>query len=122
MKPDSRTLENFARSSSVQTAIPGQPLYASDEYNHRLVRMDVNADGSTSNLTHFANVGEFGIAVDRNARVYVADGYIYVYTKTGELEKIIDVPERPTSLVVGGKEDNILFITARSSLYRYVIQ
>ena len=84
--------------------------------------MDVNADGSTSNLTHFANVGEFGIAVDKNGRVYVADGYIYVYAKTGELEKIINVPERPTSLVVGGKDGDMLFIAARSSLYRYVIQ
>lgn len=124
--PDGKTIipeyYDFARSSSVQTAIPGQPLYAADEYNHRLVRMDVNADGSTSNLTHFANVGEFGIAVDKNGRVYVADGYIYVYAKTGELEKIINVPERPTSLVVGGKDGDMLFIAARSSLYRYVIQ
>lgn len=124
--PDGKTIipeyYDFSRSSSVQTAIPGQPLYAADEYNHRLVRMDVNADGSTSNLTHFANVGEFGIAVDKNGRVYVADGYIYVYAKTGELEKIINVPERPTSLVVGGKDGNMLFIAARSSLYRYVIQ
>jgi len=30
---------------------------------------------------------------------------------------LIDVPERPTSLVFGGKDRQTLFIAARSSLY-----
>jgi len=112
---------DFARSSSVLEAIPGKVFYASDEYNHLLARMDVKADGTLENLTHFVNVGEFGSTVDGRGNVYVADGYIYVFDKQGKQIDLIRVPERLTSLVVGGKENNTLYIAARSSLYRYTI-
>ena len=112
---------DFARSSSVLEAIPGKVLYTSDEYNHLLARMDVKADGTLENLTHFVNVGEFGSTVDGRGNVYVADGYIYVFDKQGKQIDLIRVPERPTSLVVGGKDSNTLYIAARSSLYRYTI-
>ena len=112
---------DFARSSSVLEAIPGKAFYASDEYNHLLARMDVRPDGTLGNLTPFVNVGEFGSAVDKEGNVYVADGYIYVFDKQGKQTGLIRVPERPTSLVIAGKDGNTLYIAARSSLYRYII-
>ena len=109
---------DFARSSSVLEAIPGKPFYAADEYNRLLARMDVNPDGTLTNLTHFVNQGEFGSAVDAEGNVYVGDGHVYVFNDKGERIDIIRMPERPTSLVVAG---NTLYIAARSSLYRYTI-
>ncbi len=113
---------DFLRSSSTIEAIPGKPLYASDEYNHLVARMDVKANGSLENLTHFSKFGEFTAAVDNSGNVYVADGYIYVYNEKGELLETITVPERPTSMLFGGEDGNTLFIAARSSLYRYKIK
>ena len=112
---------DFARSSSVLEAVPGRPFYVADEYNHRLVRMDVNPDGTLENLTHFLNHGEFGSAIDGQGNVYVAEGHIYVFDKQGNVVKEIRVSERPTSIVVAGNDGNTLFIAARSSLYRYTI-
>ena len=112
---------DLARSSSVLEAVPGQPFYASDEYERRVVRMDVDSEGRLSNLIHFIERGEFGSAVDGQGNVYVTDGHVYVFNKEGDPIKKITVPERPSSLVVGGKNNNTLFITARSSFYQVIL-
>jgi hypothetical protein len=108
---------DLARSSSVLEAIPGKPFYAADEYDRRMAKMDVAADGTLSNLKRFIEQAEFGSAVDSKGNIYVADGQIYVYDKNGKNIRIIDVPERPSSIQFGGIDGKTLFITARSSLY-----
>jgi sugar lactone lactonase YvrE len=65
----------------------------------------------------FCEEGEGGVAVDERGNVYVAAGNIFVYEPSGRQIGLIEVPERPTSLVFGGKDRQTLFITARSSLY-----
>jgi len=112
---------DLARTSSVLEAIPGKPFYAADEYNRLLVRMDVSPDGTLSHLNHFVNQGEFGSAVDAEGNVYVADGHIYVFNKKGQQINLIRVKERPASLIISGRENQVLYIASRSSLYRYVI-
>lgn len=113
---------DLARSSSVLEAIPGKPFYASDEYERRVVKMDVDAEGKLSNLTHFIEQGEFGSAVDKKGNIYVTDGHVYVFDSNGKQTGKISVPERPSSLVIGGKNGNELFITARSSLYKVTLE
>ena len=49
--------------------------------------------------------------------LFLAAGQVYVYSPAGRLLDTIDVPERPTQVVFGGKDGRTLFITARSSLY-----
>ena len=119
--PDSVTVipecYDLARSSALLEAYPGKSFYASDEYDKRMVKTDVAQDGTLSNLSYFAERGEFGSAVDSEGNVYVADGQIYVYDKTGKEISMIEVPERPTTIQFGGKDGNTLFITGRSALY-----
>lgn len=108
---------DLARSSAVLEAYPGKPFYASDEYDKRMVKMNVAQDGTLSGLEYFAERGEFGSAVDSEGNVYVADGQVYVYDRTGKEIKMIEVPERPSAIQFGGKDGNTLFITGRSALY-----
>jgi hypothetical protein len=108
---------DLARSSSVLEAVPGQPFYAADEYNKRTIKMDVDALGKLSNLRYFIEMGEFSSAIDRKGNIYIADGQIYVYDTTGKKIRMIDIPERPTTIQFGGKDGNTLFIATRSSLY-----
>ena len=119
--PDSVTIipecYDLARSSGVLEAIPGKPFYASDEYDARMVKMDVKEDGTLSNLHYFVEQGEFGSAVDKNGNLFVANGHIYIYNPDGEQIGLIKVPERPSTIQFGGKDKDVLFITARSSLY-----
>ena len=79
--------------------------------------MDVAADGTLSNMNYFVEWGEFGSAVDNDGNLYVADGQIYVFDKTGKEIGMIEVPERPSTIQFGGKDGNTLFITGRSKLF-----
>ena len=49
--------------------------------------------------------------------MYLAAGQIYVYNPSGQLIEIIEVPERLLQVVFGGRDNQSLFIPARSSLY-----
>ena len=113
---------DLARSSGVLEAIPGKPFYAADEYDARMVRMDVAEDGTLSNLKYFVEQAEFGSAVDDQGNLYIANGQIYIYNPAGERLGVIQVPERPATIQFGGKDHKRLFITARSSLFAVQVE
>ena len=104
---------DLLRSSSLLEGIPGEKIYTSDEYNHRVMAQTVHVDGTLSAPEAFSKTGEFCATVAGD-RVYVAEGQIYVYNKAGELLETVRVPERAGSIIVSGDK---LYIAARTSLY-----
>jgi hypothetical protein len=124
--PDSKTIipvcYDLARSCALVEAFPGKPLYAADEYDKRTVRFNVDSKGYVTDLKYFAEKGEFSSVPDNKGNVYVADGQIYVYNPEGKQTRIINVPERPSTIVFGGKDGKTLFITGRNALYRTEIK
>ncbi|HEX2967462.1 MAG TPA: glycosyl hydrolase family 28-related protein [Bacteroidales bacterium] len=122
LAPDGLTiipqLYDMARGSSLLEAYPGRTFYTSDEYDRRIVKMDVAADGTLSNLQYFVEWGEFGSAVDNEGNLYVADGQIYIFDEEGKMKGMINVPERPSTIQFGGRNKDELFITGRSKLFR----
>ena len=124
--PDGKTIVpvcyDLARSCALVEAFPGKPLYAADEYDKRTVKFDVDPKGYLSNIHYFAEKGEFNSVSDNKGNVYIADGEVYVYDKEGKQTGIIHIPERPSTLVFGGKDGKTLFISGRSALYRFEIK
>ena len=59
-----------------------------------------------------------GMCIDTQGNIYTTskDG-IHVYDASGKKLGLIPVPERPANVCFGGKDFNILYITARKSLY-----
>lgn len=126
LAPDGKTIipdqYDLARSCSVSEAIPGKPFYTCDEYDRRMIRLDVAPDGTLSNLHYFTEWGEFGSTTDAAGNLYVADGQIRIFTPEGKSKGVLTIPERPSTLLFGGKEGNTLFITTRTGFFRYRIQ
>jgi hypothetical protein len=108
---------DLAQASALLEAFPGRPFYASDQYDKRVVRLQVDARGRLSDLEYFVEKGEFGTAVDASGNLYIADGQIYIYNPSGEAIGRIDVPERPLTLRFGGRGQRKLFINTHRSLY-----
>ncbi|HVY73725.1 MAG TPA: glycosyl hydrolase family 28-related protein [Puia sp.] len=120
--PDQTTIipvvYDLARATCLTAALPGKPAYVSDEYDKRTVRLDTDGKGYLSNLSYFAEKGEFSTAVQTNGNVYIADGEIYIFDPSGKPLGTIRTPERPLTLAFGGKDGDILFFTGSHSLYK----
>ena len=124
--PDGRTIipvcYDLARSCALAEGYPGLPLFVSDEYDKRTVKLSVDTKGYVSDLHYFAEKGEFSAVPDKQDNVYIADGEVYVFNKDGKQNDIIQVPERPSGIVFAGNNGKALFITGRTALYRTEIK
>jgi gluconolactonase len=95
-------------------------LYLALTHGAEILAFDIAIDGKVSNMHTFASVQQpDGLAVDILGNVYVAgfDG-VHVFLPNGNELGIIKTKQQPTNCDFGGAEGNILFITARNSLYR----
>jgi sugar lactone lactonase YvrE len=57
------------------------------------------------------------VVSDSAGNIYIASGQVYVYDREGRPSGVLEIPERPSSLAIGGNSLDTLFIGARSSLY-----
>jgi gluconolactonase len=98
-------------------------LYVADSGKPRHIRaFAVNADGTLGAGEVFCKIDKGapdGIRVDAAGRIYssAADG-VQIFSDQGKLIGKILVPEGPANLTFGGPDGNVLYITARTSLYR----
>lgn len=98
-------------------AQPGERIHVIHSSEARTYSGRANADGTVSDLKLFADRGGESLAVDGQGNVYIANGQIFVYSKTGQRIGQIDVPERPIQVIVGGADKRTLFILAHHALY-----
>lgn len=110
--------EDLFRAYSLRKAEPGEPFILADEFGQKTVRFEVGPTGELQEPQVLAEEGELDVAVGPDGRIYVAAGHIIVYDPDGSPAGLIRMPERPASLVFGGPNRDVLYVTARSGLYR----
>lgn len=110
-------LNDTLRAFGLAPAVAGQPYYVSDESGQKTYLASVGEDGAISNLKLFADRGGESVTLDDKGNVYIAAGQVYVYKSSGDLIDTIEIPERPSQLLFGGRDGSTLFVLARSSLY-----
>jgi gluconolactonase len=118
-----RVIDDMVRPNGVIGTPDGKLLYVADHGDNKTYRYNINPDGTLTDKRLFTEQGSDGMTLDRNGNLYLTAQAVTVYTPSGKLIKTIPVPEMPSNLCFGGKQNkNTLFITARTSLYSVEIE
>ena len=96
----------------------GKTLYIADIGAGKTYAYDIQADGSLTNKRLFCELGSDGMTLDNEGNVYLTGRGVTVFDKAGNKIEHIDVPESWTAnITFGGKNRDLLFITASKSVY-----
>jgi len=112
-----RVVSDYKQPNGIIGTPDGKNLYVADQGSRTIWKYDINADGTLGNKTSFAPSGSDGMTIDDHGNIYLTSRTVQVYNSMGEKLGDIPVPEFPANVTFGGKERNILFITARTSVY-----
>lgn len=112
-----RVIGDYKQPNGLIGTPDGKTLYVSDINDRKIWKYEIQADGTLSNKTFFAPEGSDGMTIDNKGNVYLTNKTVSVFDKTGKKIAAIEVPEMPSNVCFGGKKRNILFITARTSVY-----
>lgn len=96
----------------------GKHLYVAEAKANRILKYDILPDGLLTNRKVFADMGADGMTIDDRGNVYLTGDGVTVFDKDGHKIAHFPIPEDWTANVCfGGKERNLLFITASKSVY-----
>ena len=96
----------------------GKYLYVADIRDNKTYKYQISADGTLTNRQLFVAQGSDGMTLDNQGNLYLSGRGITVYGPTGTKLGNIPVPSRwAANVCFGGKDRNVLFITATESVY-----
>jgi len=96
----------------------GKTLYIADIGAGKTYAYAIQADGSLSDKHLFCNLGSDGMTIDERGNVYLTGKGVTVFDKTGRQIEHVPVEEPWTAnITFGGKNRDLLFITASKSIY-----
>jgi hypothetical protein len=98
-------------------AKPGTRLYVSNASEAKTYAYTLGPKGVLTDLKVFAERGGESVTTDASGRVYLANGQVFVYGAKGDPLGVIDVPDRPLQLLVGGANRQTLLILTHHALY-----
>jgi gluconolactonase len=96
----------------------GKYLFVADIGDNKTYKFQINDDGTLSGKQLFVSQGSDGITLDNRGNLYLTGNGVTVYDRTGKKIAYIPVPEKWTAnICFGGKNRDILFMTAGPSVY-----
>ncbi len=122
LTPDRKRLTPVATNLRQPNGIIGTPdsktLYVADIGGRKTYRYAIQPDGTLTKKTLFCEMGSDGMTLDAEGNLYLTGRGVTVFNLKGEKIAQIPIDEGWTANVCfGGKDRNILFITAMDSLY-----
>lgn len=96
----------------------GKFLYVADMGANKTYRYRIGADAKLTDRQLILNQHSDGMTLDSRGNIYVTGKGVNIYKSTGEQIGHIEVPEQWCgNICFGGKNKNMLFITASKALY-----
>jgi gluconolactonase len=108
-------------------------LYVVPSMSKTMLAFDVQSPGKLGPGKTFVDVaqpegaerasGGDGLTVDAKGNVYITTNLgVQVFSPQGEALGIISLPEQPANVTFGGKDLDVLYATARTSVYKIPIE
>ena len=113
-----RVASDLKQPNGIIGTADGKTLYVADIGAGKTYAYAVEADGSLTGKRLFCGLGSDGMTIDSEGNVYLTGKGVTVFDKAGKQIDHLDIPEPWTANVTfGGKDRDLLFITASTSLY-----
>lgn len=122
LSADRQTVRPVATNLKQPNGIIGTPdgktLYVADIGADKTYAYAIQPDGGLKDQRLFCNLGSDGMTLDAEGNVYLTGKGVIIFDQTGKEIERIPVPEGWTANVTfGGKDHQLLFVTASKSVY-----
>ncbi|GLU55596.1 SMP-30/gluconolactonase/LRE family protein [Dyadobacter frigoris] len=122
LSPDGKKLvrvdDQLKKPNGIIGTADGKKLYVADIGAGKTYIYDINKDGSLSNKTLFVSKGSDGMILDNEGNLYITGKGVTVFNNKGEEIAHFPVHQGWTAnLCFGGKNRDLLFITAETAVY-----
>jgi gluconolactonase len=115
-----RVSEPMVRPNGVMGTPDGKILYVVSDSIHTTWKYAIQADGSLARKEKLIDNGHDGLTLDERGNLYIANRdslSVDIYDRKGNFLESIYFPEAPANVCFGGKQRDILYATAQSSVY-----
>ncbi|WP_282049662.1 SMP-30/gluconolactonase/LRE family protein [Maribacter aquivivus] len=122
ISPDLKNISIVAKGLTQPNGIIGTPdgkiLYVADIGDKKTYSYSIQKNGTLSNRKLFTDIGSDGMTIDNLGNIYLTGEGVTIFNSKGEHLKNIPINENWTANVTfGGKNQDVLFITAMGSVY-----
>lgn len=108
----------FVRPNGIIGTPDGKTLYIADIGDKKTYSYRIGKNGELQNRQLFANMGSDGMTIDDQGNVYLTGVGVTVFNAMGtQIAHIPTGADWTANVTFGGKEQNILFITASKAVY-----
>ena len=113
-----RVADDLKKPNGIIGTADDKTLYIADIGDNKTYVYQIQPDGTLKDKKLFCPLGSDGMTLDDQGNVYLTGKGVTVFDSTGKQIEHIDVPEPWTANVCfGGKDHQMLFITASKCLY-----
>ncbi len=109
---------NFVRPNGIIGSADGKNLFVADIGDKKTYKYDIGKKGKLFNRRLFFDQGSDGMTLDNRGNLYLTGrGGVTVINPEGKKIEHIEIPASTANVCFGGKNRDVLFITASKSVY-----